>query len=95
MGFDYYFYKSKDYNVELDFVIVDDNDEILPIEVKTYRERGISLKAVLKGDYNIHYGIKLSDNTLSYNKGIFTIPYYCLFLLKRFLHEKRYLNFNK
>lgn len=95
MGFDYYFYKSKDYNVELDFVIVDDNDEILPIEVKTYRERGISLKAVLKGDYNIHYGIKLSENILSYNKGIFTIPYYCLFLLKRFLHEKRYLNFNK
>ncbi len=94
MNIDHYFYKNKDYSVEFDFVIADGN-EIIPIEVKSYRDRGISLKSVLKGDYNVHYGIRLSENTLSYNKGIFTIPYYCLFLLKRFLYEKCYLNFNK
>jgi len=34
---------------------------------------------------DIRKGIKLSDSNIGYNNNILTFPYFCAFLLKRFL----------
>ena len=74
-GYKTYFYKTKDAQLELDFVIRVKN-EIVPIEVKR------SSKCP-----EINYGIKLTNGNIGFKDNVFTFPYYLTFLLKRFFEE--------
>ena len=62
-------------------------DELLPVEVKANDHRSKSLSTLVNSDHyhDIRYGIKLADSNIGYANGIFTFPYYCAFLIKKFL----------
>ncbi len=89
-GYKLYFYKNESGEIELDFVIRVKN-EIIPIEVKRNRGRSKSLNAILNGNNNIKYGIKLTDGNIGYIDNKFTFPYFLIFLLKRFFNETNFV----
>lgn len=85
-GYKTYFYKTKDAQLELDFVIRVKN-EIVPIEVKRSRGKSVSLNTALSKCPEINYGIKLTNGNIGFKDNVFTFPYYLTFLLKRFFEE--------
>ena len=44
---------------------------------------------------DIRFGIKLGQKNIGFNGKFYTIPYFCVFLLKRFLHEDFVLMTNR
>ena len=85
-GYNLYFYKTDDSEIELDFVIRVKN-EIVPIEVKRTRGRSTSLNNIIEKNPNVSYGVKLTDGNIGYSNNIFTFPYFLTFLLKKFFKE--------
>ena len=63
---------------------------LVPVEVKANRNRSKSLRQLISGDSygDIHWGIKLADSNVGIEDGIYTFPYFCTFLLKRYLRGK-------
>lgn len=85
-GYKLYYYKKSDGTLELDFFIRSANN-LIPIEVKATDGNSKSLKTLicLKKYNDIDYGFKLSLNNIGYKDNIYTFPYFCTFLLKRFM----------
>lgn len=81
-----YYYKREDSTLEEDF-FVRTAHELLPVEVKASNGTAKSLKTLISGEKyaDIKRGIKLTGGNIGYSDGIFTFPYFCAFLLKRFL----------
>ncbi len=81
-----YYYKREDSTLEEDF-FVRTAHELLPVEVKASNGTAKSLKTLIGGEKyaDIKRGIKLTGGNIGYSDGIFTFPYFCAFLLKRFL----------
>ena len=71
----------------MDFFIRDKNS-LIPIEIKAKDGGTASLnKLILKEKYHdIHYGIKFCDKNIGYNEKFYSLPYFTMFLLKRFLN---------
>lgn len=88
-GLGLYYYKKENATLEEDF-FVRTKDELVPVEVKANRNRSKSLRQLISGDSyrDIHWGIKLADSNIGIEDGIYTFPYFCTFLLKRYLREK-------
>ncbi len=84
-----YYYKREDSTLEQDF-FVRTAGSLIPIEVKAVDGRTKSLRTLIESDKysDIHCGIKFSANNIGYSDGIYTFPYFCAFLLKRYLKEK-------
>jgi hypothetical protein len=60
-------------------------NEIVPFEVKAGHSRAKSINMALRSEeFNVHYGVKLTDNNIGYTDGLFTFTYFLTFLLKRF-----------
>lgn len=87
-GMDLYYYKREDSTLEEDF-FVRTRQSLLPVEVKATRGTAKSLRTLISSERysDIRYGIKLSAGNIGCNEHILTIPYFCTFLLKRFLKE--------
>ena len=85
-GYGLYYYKREDSQLEEDF-FVRTRDELLPLEVKANRNTSKSLASLIKGEKyaDIRHGLKLSVGNIGQANGIFTFPYFCAFLLKRYL----------
>ena len=85
-GYGLYYYKREDSTLEEDFFIRSSNS-LIPIEVKAKSGRAKSLRTLIDSDKypDIKYGFKFSHNNIGYNDNIFTFPYFCAFLLKRFM----------
>lgn len=85
-GYKLYYYKKDDGTLELDFFIRSANN-LIPIEVKAKNGNSKSLKTIITSKkYNdVDYGFKLSLNNIGYKDNIYTLPYFCTFLLKRFM----------
>ena len=64
---------------------------MIPIEVKATNGRAKSLRTLIESDKyeDIHYGIKLINGNVGYADQIYTFPYFCAFLLKRYLKPDR------
>ena len=62
---------------------------MLLLEVKAKDGATISLNNLIKyPEYeDVRFGIKLSAKNIGFNGFFYTIPYFCTFLLKRFLKE--------
>ena len=92
-GLGLYYYKKENATLEEDF-FVRTKDELVPVEVKANRNRSKSLRQLISSDSysDIHWGIKLADSNVGIEDGIYTFPYFCTFLLKRYLKEKRTWN---
>lgn len=88
-GYGLYYYKRDDSTLEEDFFVRTAND-LIPLEVKAKNSKAKSLLNLIKSDKysDISYGIKLCGGNIGFEKNIYTFPYYCTFLLKKFLREK-------
>ena len=87
-GADLFYYKRQDSTLEEDFFLRTKNN-LIPIEVKSANASAKSLQTLIKSEkYNdIQWGIKLVDGNVGFANNVLTIPYFCAFLLKRFLSE--------
>ena len=85
-GYKLYYYKKDNGTLEEDFFIRSANN-LIPIEVKADKDRSKSLKTLISSENypDVAYGFKLSANNVGYSERIYTFPYFCAFLLKRFM----------
>ena len=85
-GYSLYYYKREDSTLEEDFFVRTSND-LIPVEVKSTNGRSKSLRTLISSDRyaDIHYGIKFISGNIGYHDHIYTFPYFCTFLLKRYL----------
>ena len=85
-GYKLYYYKKENATLEEDFFIRS-ADNLIPVEVKAKGGRSKSLRTLISSDKypDIAYGFKLSANNIGYSEKIYTFPYFCAFLLKRFM----------
>lgn len=85
-GYGLYYYKREDSTLEEDF-FVRTASELIPVEVKAVSGRAKSLRTLLESEKygDIHWGIKFTAGNIGYSDRIYTFPYFCAFLLKRYL----------
>lgn len=85
-GYGLYYYKREDSTLEEDFFVRTAQD-LIPIEVKATNGRAKSLRTLISSDKyeDIHYGIKFIGGNVGYDGQVYTFPYFCAFLLKRYL----------
>lgn len=89
-GYSLYYYTSEKSQLEMDFFIRD-MDSLVPLEVKASRGASNSLNMLIdsKAYPDVHYGVKLSAQNIGYDGRYYTFPYFCAFLLKRWLMARR------
>ena len=77
-GYELYYYKREDSTLEEDF-FVRTASELIPVEVKA--------KSGKENDRypEIHHGIKLTGGNVGFSDNVYTFPYFCTFLMKRYL----------
>lgn len=85
-GYSLFYYKRDDSTLEEDFFIRS-KDYLIPVEVKSRSGRSKSLRTLIESDKysDIQYGFKLTFNNVGYSDQVYTFPYFCTFLLKRFM----------
>ena len=85
-GYQLYYYKLEDSTLEQDF-FVRTASALIPVEVKAQRGTAKSLRTLITSDKyeDIHYGIKFTAGNIGFSDDIYTFPYFCAFLLKRYL----------
>lgn len=89
-GYELYYYKREDSTLEEDF-FVRTASELIPVEVKAKSGKAKSMRTLMESDRypEIVHGIKLSGENIGYSEGVYTFPYFCTFLLRRYLKEKK------
>ena len=72
--------------LEKDFFIRN-TDSLIPVEVKARSGRAKSMRTLIESDKypDISFGFKFTYNNIGYGDRVFTFPYFCIFLLKRFM----------
>ena len=92
-GFELYYYKREDSTLEEDFFIRAKNF-LIPVEVKAKNRTAKSLRTLIEsGKYpDITCGIKFVRGNVGFADNIFTFPYFCSFLLKRYIKEGGFPN---
>ncbi len=85
-GYRLYYYRRENSTLEEDF-FVRTASELVPLEVKAVNGKSKSLRTLIESDRypDICWGIKLTGGNIGYSGRIVTFPYYCAFLLKRWL----------
>ncbi len=88
-GYRLYYYKKDNGTLEQDFFVRTSNS-LIPLEVKSKNNKSRSLSELVSNEKysDIEYGIKLCAGNIGFNNNIYTFPYYCTFLLKKYLQEK-------
>lgn len=88
-GYNLFYYKRNDSTLEEDFFIRT-ADALIPVEVKATNGKSKSLRTLIDNDKytDIRYGIKLTGGNIGYENDIYTFPYFCTFLLKRYIKTK-------
>ena len=88
-GYELYYYRREDGTLEEDF-FVRTADELLPVEVKAGNGVSVSMRNLIKSERypDIRHGIKFAHANIGRTETISTFPYFCAFLLKRFLNPK-------
>lgn len=85
-GYRLYYYKREDGTLEEDFFIRS-AENLIPVEVKAKGGKSKSLRTLISSDKyaDVAYGFKFSANNIGYSEKVYTFPYFCVFLLKRFM----------
>jgi len=81
-----YYWKRDESKLEMDFFLRR-GDELIPLEVKGGNDSTKSLNELIRSDKypDITWGIKLADANIGFANGKLTLPWFCAFLLDRFL----------
>ena len=85
-GYELFYFKKENSTLEQDF-FVRTKKSLVPVEVKATNGKAKSLSTLIKSDSypDITTGIKLVHGNIGLANGIHTFPYFCAFLLKRYL----------
>ena len=85
-GYKLYYYKRDDSTLEQDFFVRTAN-ALIPVEVKAKNGTAKSMRTLISSEKyaDIHCGIKFTGGNIGYSDNIYTFPYFCAFLLKRYL----------
>ena len=88
-GYELFYYKNDKSTIKMDFFIRD-SSSLVPVEVKETDNATISLKNLIEKEKykEIKYGIKLCNKNIGFNGKFYTFPYFCAFLLKRYMFDK-------
>ena len=85
-SYELYYYKRETSSLEEDFFLRTQKS-LLPVEVKAGSTKAKSLKTLIESQKyrDIVRGIKLSSGNIGFADNVYTFPYFCTFLLRRFL----------
>lgn len=88
-GYVPYYYKKENAQLEMDFFLRD-ADSLIPVEVKAKDSATVSLNNLInsKSYPDVKYGIKLCHKNIGFNGKFYTFPYFCAFMLRRWLTER-------
>lgn len=83
-----FYYKRQDSTLEEDFFLRT-KDVLVPVEVKSGNATAKSLRTLIKSEKypDITWGIKLTHGNIGFANDILTLPYFCAFVLKRYLSQ--------
>lgn len=89
-GYELFYYKNDTSTLEMDF-FVRDAESLIPVEVKAEDTSAVSLNNLItKEKYrDIKYGIKFCNKNIGFNGKFYTFPYFCAFMLKRWILETK------
>ncbi len=87
-GYSLYYYKRENSTLEEDF-FVRTKKSLLPVEVKATNGMAKSLRSLIRNENysDIRAGIKLTAGNIGFSDNIYTFPYFCAFLLRRYLAD--------
>ena len=87
-GYSLFYYKREDGTLEEDF-FVRNRENLIPVEVKAKRGQSQSMKSLIRNEKygDIKWGIKLSMNNIGFSDNLYTLPYFCSFILKEWINE--------
>lgn len=87
-GYRLFYYKRDDSTLEMDFFIRS-AASLIPVEVKVKDGRAKSMKTLIRSDHypDIRYGFKMSQKNIGHEGSVYSFPYFCAFLLKRFMKD--------
>lgn len=90
-GLGLYYYKKDDSSLEEDFFLRT-ADYLVPIEVKSNSNKSKSLSTLISSEKysDIKFGIKLGDFNIGFANNIYTFPYFCSFLIKKYLANYKF-----
>ena len=82
------YYKKDNSTLEGDFFVRGTN-ELIPVEVKSNSNNSKSLRALTESKHypDIRRGIKLCASNIGNENNTITFPYFCTFMLKKFLNS--------
>ena len=85
-GCELYYWRRDESPLEMDFFLRH-GDSVVPVEVKGGNDCAKSLRELVTSPKypTISWGIKLADANIGFKDGILTMPWFCAFLLPRFL----------
>ncbi len=85
-GYNLCYYKKDNSTLEEDF-FVRTTDSLVPVEVKAGNTKSKSLNMLVngKGYEDIRFGLKLCAGNIGYENNIYTLPYFCAFVLRKWL----------
>ncbi|MGM9946915.1 ATP-binding protein [Floccifex sp.] len=85
-GYNLYYYKKDNSTLEEDF-FVRNKENLIPVEVKATNGTSKSLRTLITGNHylDIQFGIKFILGNIGFANNIYTFPYFCAFLLKKYL----------
>lgn len=85
-GYDLYYYKKDNSTLEQDF-FVRNKENLIPVEVKATNGTARSLRTLIASNHypDIQFGIKFISGNIGLSNNIYTFPYFCTFLLKKYL----------
>ena len=92
-GYDLYYYKKNNSTLEQDF-FVRNSQFLIPIEVKATNGTAKSLHYLIDNDHysDIKFGIKFTSGNIGHINNVYTFPYFCTFLLKRYIKNSNIEN---
>ena len=88
-GGELYYYKREDGTLEEDFFLRTMTN-LVPIEVKARNSKSKSMISLIKNDKysDIKWGIKLCSANIGKSNDVYTFPYFCAFLLRKYLKSR-------
>ena len=90
-GYDLYYYKKDNSTLEADFFIRSAN-ELIPVEIKAGTNQSKSLRQLIQSSHypDIVHGLKFTAGNIGYSDTVCTFPYFCMFLLRRFMQQQSF-----
>lgn len=91
-GYELCYYKKENATLEEVFFSRSRN-ELIPVEIKGNINKSKALNQLISGKQyeDISHGIKFTTGNIGHNDPLYTFPYFCLFLLKRFMKDQIFL----